>query len=254
MIYIYDGTYPGLLTVIFETYRLRAPATRIIPTDRWTEELFAEPTTIDTKDELAARVLKGVEKRAGTKATTLLYRCYLSEREDLELLIYHFVQRTIAEPENPYEDFGDEKILRLHQIDKQIGREVHRMHAFVRFQELKDGTYAALIEPDFNVLPLLEKHFRTRYPAMNWLIYDTKRHYGLHWDTHNAAFVTFPESEHQRLRQLSTEVLADQETEYQLAWQTYFRSVDIPERRNIKLHLQHVPRRYWRYLTEKTGD
>ncbi|MEO6759204.1 MAG: DUF4130 domain-containing protein, partial [Saprospiraceae bacterium] len=25
----------------------------------------------------------------------------------------------------------------------------------------------------------------------------------------------------------------------------------IPERRNLKLHLQHVPKRYWKYLTEK---
>ncbi|WP_317126561.1 DUF4130 domain-containing protein [Chryseobacterium nematophagum] len=25
----------------------------------------------------------------------------------------------------------------------------------------------------------------------------------------------------------------------------------IIERKNLKLHIQHVPRRYWKYLTEK---
>ncbi|MEM1124738.1 MAG: TIGR03915 family putative DNA repair protein, partial [Bacteroidota bacterium] len=132
-----------------------------------------------------------------------------------------------------------------------IGREVHRMHAFVRFQKTKDDIYTALIEPDFNVLPLIGDHFEKRYPIMQWLIYDVKRHYGIFYDLSKVNFFTFDSSDHQRLTHLSREILSVEEKNYQILWKSYFDSVNIPERNNAKLHLQHVPKRYWKYLTEK---
>ena len=40
----------------------------------------------------------------------------------------------------------------------------------------------AIVQPDFNVLPLIEKHFRERYADQRWLIYDVRRKYGLYYD------------------------------------------------------------------------
>ena len=47
------------------------------------------------------------------------------------------------------------------------------------------------------------------------------------------------------------EILADGEESYSEWWRAYFKATNIVERKNRKLHLQHVPRRYWQYLTEK---
>ena len=44
---------------------------------------------------------------------------------------------------------------------------------------------------------------------------------------------------------------APDEAAYQRMWRAYFQAVTIPERRNLALHLRHVPKRYWPYLTEK---
>ena len=46
--------------------------------------------------------------------------------------------------------------------------------------------------------------------------------------------------------------LDDDEVLYDQLWKDYFRSVNIEARRNMKLHVQYVPRRYWRYMNEKT--
>ena len=43
----------------------------------------------------------------------------------------------------------------------------------------------------------------------------------------------------------------EEEINYQNLWKEYFDHTNIKERKNTKLHLQHVPKRYWRYLTEK---
>ena len=46
--------------------------------------------------------------------------------------------------------------------------------------------------------------------------------------------------------------LDDEEVLYDQLWKDYFRSVNIEARKNAKLHIQYVPKRYWRYMNEKT--
>ncbi len=247
MIYIYDGSYEGLLSVIFETYRLGQPADNICEESVAQPELFGSLVHVATQPVHAQRVLRGVTKRAGSDTPRILYHCFLSEQPGIEMLLYRFVRLAMKSDKSILENFREPVVLRLHRIERQIHREVHRMHAFVRFQETRDGLYAALVTPDFNVLPLLSPHFKARYPAFRWLIYDTRRRYGLYHEDHATRFITLDATP----QQLSEGLLTGAETDYQVLWQTYFSSVDIPERRNMKLHLQHVPRRYWKYLVEK---
>jgi len=248
MILTYDGSYEGLLTVIFEGYRLRIPDLRMETDSPVTGDLFSEKSFVATDPDKARRVRQKVEDIGGKKASKSLYRCFLSEQKDLERVILHAIHRLIDDGGEALSDYRDPLILRLQQIGKQIGREVHRMHAFVRFQETKDDLYVSLIEPDFNVLPLIGKHFRERYPAQDWLIYDVQRHYGLLYDRDGMRFTTLTEAQHVHLQR---DWLTDTEKDYQELWKTYFKAVDIPERRNMKLHVQHVPKRYWKYLIEK---
>src|SRR3546814_9831913 len=42
-------------------------------------------------------------------------------------------------------------------------------------QKLKDGLYFSTVAPDFNVLPLITKHFRDRYSDQNWLRSEERR-------------------------------------------------------------------------------
>lgn len=248
MVYTYDGTFNGLLSVIFETYQLRQAADDIVEESVFQPGLFGAPLHIPTTPAYAKRVRQGLEKRCGQDVARILYHCFLSEQPRIEMLIYRFACLAVAHPDNILDNFREPVVLQIHRIERQIHREVHRMHAFVRFQETRDGLYTALVNPDFNVLPLLSPHFKDRYPAFRWLIYDTKRHYGLYHEHHSTRFITLDTKQH---RYLSEEMLSSAEADYQSLWKTYFDSVDIPERRNMKLHLQHVPRRYWKYLVEK---
>lgn len=254
MTFLYDGTYEGLLSAVFEAYRLKAAPDRIIPEEKWQETLFDHPLRVCTREEWADRVKKGVADRSTGKALRLLYHCFLSEQPDVEMLIYRFIRLAMESDRSILDNYREETVLRLHKIDKQVGREVHRMHAFVRFQRSRDNIYFAVIEPDFNVLPLIGDHFRKRYASQEWLIYDARRYYGLYYDLNGTRFIALDGEDHQRLKKLQLEgSLDEEELDYQQLWKDYFRSVNIPERRNVKLHLQHVPRRYWKYLVEKGG-
>jgi len=248
MILTHDGTFEGLLTAVFEGFRLRISNVRIEADGPATGDLFTEKSFVATDPDKASRVRQKITDIGGKKAIKALYRCFLSEQEDMERVILHAIKRLLKDGGEALTDYRDPTILRLQQIGKQIGREVHRMHAFVRFQGTRDGLFVSLIEPDFNVLPLIGKHFRERYPAQDWLIYDVQRHYGLLYDRDGMRFTTLTEAQHVRLQR---DWLTDTEKDYQELWKTYFKAVDIPERRNMKLHVQHVPKRYWKYLVEK---
>ncbi|MEL6924046.1 MAG: TIGR03915 family putative DNA repair protein [Bacteroidota bacterium] len=253
MTFIYDGQYEGLLSAVFESYRLKAPATRIVSEAQWQESLFDQPIRVNTCPTLAARVQKGLKEKTSAQAVRMLYRCFLSEKENVEMLIYQFIRKAMKSNHNIEQNYADPTVLALSKINKMIGREVHRMHAFVRFQLTKDGIYYAVIEPDFNVLPISTDHFEKRYPAMDWLIYDARRHYGMYYHQQRLEAVTFADTSHHQLRQLPNSVRDELETDYQEAWKRYFKSTNIEARKNMKLHLQHVPRRYWKYLVEKDG-
>lgn len=73
-------------------------------------------------------------------------------------------------------------VLKAAQTVKKVGREKHRMEAFVRFRLTRGGIYFAAIEPDFNVLPLINSHFKSRYADQKWIIYDLKRNFGIAYD------------------------------------------------------------------------
>ena len=94
---------------------------------------------------------------------------------------------------------------------------------------------------------------KNRYADQQWIIYDTKRKYGLFYDLHKVEEVTFdfqPETKG-TTKYLPENATADKEELFGLLWQDYFRSTNIPARKNMKLHIRHVPKRYWKYLTEK---
>ena len=248
MVYTYDGTFAGLLSVIFATYQRGEVAHEIVETSALQPGLFGQPVAVETNAKHSQRVRRGLVQRCGSDVVRIMYHCFLSEQPDIEMLLYRFARLAIDHKENVLDNFREPVVLRLHRIERQIHREVHRMHAFVRFQETHDGLYVAMVNPDFNVLPLLGPHFKDRYPAFRWLIYDTKRRYGLYHESHRTRFTTL---EGTAANQLPTAALTEAEADYQQLWRTYFKHVDIPERRNIKLHLQHVPKRYWQYLVEK---
>lgn len=246
--YIYDGSFDGLLTIIFETYAQQERPDSI--GDSLSSLLIMDTRQIPTDKEKAARVRNKLEAICGKQGLRLLYKCFLSEKKVREMQIYRFVERMVRERRNILHDYRDPIIVEMQRTAKQVDREVHRMHAFVRFQETTDGKFMALINPDFYVIPLIGAHFRKRYPGFEWVIYDIRRKVGIR---HNEGKVQRLNGDANTRVKLEPDELTEKERLMQHLWRTYFEHVNIAERRNDRLHQQHIPKRYWPLLTEKSG-
>ncbi|MBG8552493.1 TIGR03915 family putative DNA repair protein [Hymenobacter guriensis] len=249
--YSYDGTFEGLLTVLFTVYDRQAAPNSIQPHGAVQGGLFAQPVSVVTDEALAARVWKNLLRYVDKDARMRLFHVFLSEASDRELLIFRYADLAMRTGRDISENYADDNVRRVQRLAQQMYREKHRMEAFVRFEKTQDGLFHATIEPDFDVLPLIAAHFTTRYADQRWLIYDRRRRYGLYYDLHHTDVVEFDSASPRHSASVSATVLDEREPLFQLLWQAYFDHVNIPERKNLKLHRRHMPLRYWRYLSEK---
>lgn len=247
----YDSTFEGFLTAVFEVYEFKYPYPKIIKKDDNQHNVFAEPIEIITNSEKSDRVVKKLQQQIGTDGVRSLIYSFLSEKTDVEDVLFDVINYAVEHPEKDIlKDFSNANVLQISKLTKSVGREKHRMEAFIRFELLKDGIYFAKIDPDFDVLTLIIKHFKNRYQDQKWIIYDLRRKYGVYYDLEKAEIITL-DFDIKKLEEKSNSVFSDSEIEYQKLWWEYFEHTTIKERKNTKLHVQHVPKRYWKYLTEK---
>lgn len=246
---IYDGTFEGLLTAVFEVYERKLGYVNLQKGEWPTKALFDDVIRITTDTAKTTRVLKGLKQKLSAMGLQRLYAAHLAEIEGEENMLLGYVRYVFDAGQNIEEDYGNKYVMRVSEIVRMVRREKHRMEAFIRFQKLKDETFYAAIEPDFNVLPLLIKHFKDRYVDQQWIIYDIRRKYGVHYNLHDIQYISLNFSDVKATNVVSA--YTEDEGLYQELWKNYFKSVNIPARKNTKLHLMHVPRRYWRHLTEK---
>lgn len=252
--YVFDGSLAGLLSAVFTSYERKAGAVKLISQNDYQPNLLGDEIEIYSDRGQAARVWKGLANHIGMEGLERFYAAFLGEEAKGFQCLFDLSRYIFDCGGDVLQDFGNAYVLFVSQLARKVHREKHRMEAFVRFQKMPDGLFVAVVEPDYNVLPLIRKHFAERYADQYWLIYDLRRKYGLYYNGDSAEEVAIDFSAETREVNgplLSENLLAEDEKLYQHLWRGYFNHTNISERKNTKLHIRHIPKRYWRYLTEK---
>jgi len=249
--YIYDKTFEGFLSLVFDAYNWKQFPDII--SDKEEPSLFdINLYTIITDETKAKRVWKGLHKKLSKSACEMLSIVYLSELPNIEMLLFRYIQKAFAANKSIEMNFGDSDVLQASKIYKQVTREAERMRMFVRFQKTADGIFFAPIEPLYNVLPLVIDFFEDRFADQQWIVYDIKRRYGFYYDLNKTVEVTFDNLDFNfETGKLNPEQAAEDEMLFQQLWKNYFKAISIKERTNLKLQRQHLPVRFWKFLPEK---
>lgn len=239
-IYLYDSSFEGFLTAVFESYTSRGV---IRKENAFVPDMFATTIRVETDLEKADRVWAGLSKKLSANGLHQYFSTFLSEIENVEDQMLSYTRHVFENQSYVERDFGNDFVLFVAQTARKVHREKHRMEAFVRFQLTKDGIYFSLVSPDYNVLPLIIKHFKDRYADQRWMIYDKVRNYGIYYDLEKVETVWMEMDKQEG-------IWDEAEGDYQALWQTYYKGANIASRVNRKLLLQHMPKRYWKYLPE----
>lgn len=254
--YVFDGTMTGLLCCVFRAFQFKEFDVQVMTQDHVQTGLFDELVNVESNEDQAQRVWQGLKQKVSDNGIRNFYYTFLSEQSSAFQHLFNFSVYAFQSQKPIDRDYGHRDVLALSQWAKQVGREKHRMEAFVRFKKCQDGLFLSLVRPDFNVLPLIERHFKSRYQDQKWLIYDEKRHFGIYYDLKSVHQVhmnalEIDEAIETGFSQSFSIELDDDEVLYDQLWKDYFNSVNIKARKNAKLHIQYVPKRYWRYMNEK---
>ena len=131
----------------------------------------------------------------------------------------------------------------MHQWVKAVSREIHKMHAFVRFRlvgcdpESGREQFIAWFEPEFHSLRLAAGFFQKRFAAMDWSILTP--HECVHWDGKQLHFTPGVPRE-EAVGQDALDAL----------WRTYYRGIFNPARLKTKAMQSEMPKKYWKNLPE----
>jgi len=126
-------------------------------------------------------------------------------------------------------------------MEKAVRRDCHKMHAFVRFQEVlgDDGVtgHFAWFEPEHDILAQGADFFVKRFPNMRWSIATPDG--TAVWDMKALTFIDAP--------QVKPSAANDEQA---ALWRVYYRSICNAARINPRAMQREMPQRYWKNLPE----
>lgn len=154
-------------------------------------------------------------------------------------LLYRIAWRIAAGEKHLLSRVTDVDVRRASELAKAVGRDTHKMKAFVRFREVPGETdaFIAWFEPDHNIVDRVAPFFARRFAGMRWAILTPAR--SVRWD---GSALSFGDGGSRRD--------APAEDARETLWQTYYASIFNPARLNTRMMQQEMPARYWKHLPE----
>ncbi|PRR80291.1 TIGR03915 family putative DNA repair protein [Clostridium vincentii] len=241
-IFLYDGSFEGLLTCIYESFYTKAPPEWIYNKIDFNEFLLGEVISIATDTNKFKKVKDGIINKIDPLAFKKIYLVYLSNYKDKEIVILTYL-KTAFKLKKDVHNFLNLDIVRLvDAINKRVSLESHRFEGFIRFNYINDRFLYSAIEPDNDILELIAEHFKNRFSNEYLIIHDIFRNKALIYDSKSYEIVPMNIEDYEELKNYNDK--------YTVLWKEYFKSTTIIERKNSKLQKRMMPKRYWKHLVE----
>ncbi|NNK74934.1 MAG: DUF4130 domain-containing protein [Maribacter sp.] len=178
---VYDGSFNGFLTAVFTAFE---DSFNVLGFKRETttqKGLFSDSEIIATQNSKAKIVWESIENK-NHSAIRKIYFAFLSEADGVDFMLFQYIKKLYGLLEqNQIEQLAMIEV-KISKLALSVGREKTQIENLVDFELINKDIYIAEIEPGFNILPLISRHFRYRYAKNKWIIFDRKRNYGMFYN------------------------------------------------------------------------
>lgn len=240
--FIYDNTFEGFLTAIFYAYSCKEDCT-ITKSKDYVPSFINEVVDITTEYDKFDRVYKSILEKLNGAVLRNVYYLYLSDIPGSDYLALRYVKLCYKYGIKINLAKNNDIIILVDKYAKRVAGEAHRFNGFVRFKEVSPLSYYTSIEPDHNILPLILNHFTERFSDQNFIIHDLKKELAIIYNKEYAVITDF--------KKVDAKIFSSSsDGEFEELWKTFYTSVNIKERENLRLRNRSMPRRYWAHLTE----
>lgn len=239
--YRYDGSFPGFLCCVFESYRRREIPGAITPPDQGQLGLFGS-RDIMTEPSAARRVADGL-RRLGGAVQEIVADGFLADSPGKELVLLRFVRLGFEKGPSAARMLGDADVAAAFSMARAVRNEAGKYLEFLRFEQ-RGEMLGAVIHPHHAILPLLRDHFCSRLPEETFVILDATHRVAL---LHKDGCVQYRRME--RFMPPAGEEEAEEKA-WRALWKQFFTALTIEERRNERCQRTHAPKRYWQDMCE----
>ena len=97
-VFVYDKTFEGLLTAVFDAYSRRSFPDLLLAEGEPFPLFYDEAVTICTDDAKVDRVWKGLQKRLSAMALSVITVTWLSELPETDMLLFRYIRKAIDAP------------------------------------------------------------------------------------------------------------------------------------------------------------
>lgn len=241
-IYLYDGTFEGLLTIVFDCFTQHTFPKAIVPFIEYSFNFLEKTFTVKTETQKAQRIFQGILKNISYDTLYNAYYAFLSSEKGKELVIVQYLCLGFQVGDKVNHMLATSYVFKVLALKKRTFGEAHRLKGLVRFQEVGENLFYSSIHPDNNVLEILGHHFCKRLANQNFVIHDKNRDIAFFYDTKHYEII--------EAKDLHIPSITLAEKEYQLLWKTFFQTISIKERTNPRCQMQFMPKKYWKDLVE----
>jgi len=241
--FLYDGSFEGLLTTIFYAYGYKDEI-KITKSSSYVPSLITTTEEISTKEDKFNRVYSSIRDKLSYSTLKNVYYLYLSDIPNSEDLIYRYIKLCYKFGDSINLAKNNDIIICVDKYCRKVALEAHRFTGFVRFKEIAPFTFYSTIEPDHNIIPIIQSHFVERFSDQNFIIHDIKREIALIYNKEEGIISSFSKN---YVESLASSHFSDN---FQDLWKKFYNAVNIKERENLKLRSRSMPKRYWNHLPE----
>lgn len=238
-VYLYDGSFLGLLNLINKLLTVQIKPFNICNKNIYQPSLIDEIIDLEQDDDFKIKDLNVSKEILKT-----IYYVYLSNNEHKELIIYYFLLNAQKYKNKIFYMRNLKCVNHALKIAKYVSNENHKLKGFVRFKEIKNHVLYASISPTNDVLELLSLHFMSRLKNEYWIIKDIGRNKYSIYDTKKYYIVS---GENMNLKEVEID---EEEKTIENLWLTFFRTIGIEGRKNKKCQMNFMPKKYWKYIIE----
>lgn len=241
---IYDGSFEGLLTCIYEGFYIKNNTVNSIYNNSLDFTPSFLDTVLDVKTDAAKfeKVKNAIISKIDMLSLKKIYVVYLSNEENKEMLIYKYLKTAFSIGHDVHMFLNLDEVRNVDSVNKRVNLEVHLLRGFIRFNCINNKFLYSEISPDNDILEFIAKPFKDRYINEYWIINDVTRHKAVIYDKHEYKIIAFSKEDSAKFSNYSDE--------YEDLWKEYFKATDIKERKNLKLQKRMMPKRYWKHILE----
>ena len=200
---------------------------------------------IATIPDRARRVRRSIPQKLGAEATDFVRRAFLTCHAQKELLLLRFFRLGYEKGPVVLRMLTDDTVHALTEAVRHLENEAHLLTGFVRFSDA-NGVLVSIIEPKNIVLPIIAPHFCNRYPNERFVLYDNTHamallHQSGTWEIADVEAFSMPDPD-------------EEERKYRALWRLFYDTIEVEGRHNPRCRMGHMPKRYWRCMTEFMAD